>query len=218
MDSYKTQQEHLDKLSNLHKEWMKNMSHDEKRLFDLIHEYEEKYFCDFTFEKGSVVTPYLKCDFMYDNEWVEEYAEPSHQLSSLTLACYRFMVEDVKMRDGSEAAGQANLKDRIITIPHKYIEDKTVVLHEMIHGYEGILNNVKKVYREILIICLYKDLRPKIKDLDSRLEKNSQLHFGDITRIQGGEHDLLFCLKSLDLDLRCNYKLGTVCGYGSDKY
>lgn len=30
----------------------------------------------------------------------------------------------------------------------------------------------------------------------------------------GGVHDLLFLLKSFDLDLRMNYPLGTVFGYG----
>ena len=32
----------------------------------------------------------------------------------------------------------------------------------------------------------------------------------------GGSHDVLFFLKSLDLDLKLGFKLGTVCGYGRD--
>ena len=71
-------------------------------------------------------------------------------------------------------------------------------------------------------INLYLDLKGKLSadnpgypndDLDVLIHKHA--NFSDVLLIaeQGGSHDLLFFLKSLDLDLRFGYDLGTVFGY-----
>jgi hypothetical protein len=88
----------------------------------------------------------------------------------------------------------------------------------MIHAYESLLEKRWHVYHDILMISLYNELKSKIDDLDSRILNHT--HSIPQVRIteQGGSHDLLFFLKSLDLDLRCGFKLGTVCGYGRDEF
>lgn len=61
---------------------------------------------------------------------------------------------------------------------------------------------------------LYHDLRSKIEDLDRRMERQGHIVMQEELAQFGGVHDLLFLLKSFDLDLRMNYPLGTVFGYG----
>jgi hypothetical protein len=41
--------------------------------------------------------------------------------------------------------------------------------------------------------------------------------YGSIVARQGGCHGMVFYMKSLDLDLRMGYELGTVFGYGLGK-
>lgn len=63
------------------------------------------------------------------------------------------------------------------------------------------------------------DFGSKLKDM--RINKHlSQEQLAKRIKIAqaGGNHDILFFLKSLDVDLRCGYTLGTVCGYGRTKF
>ena len=73
-------------------------------------------------------------------------------------------------------------------------------------------------YHDILLFSLYDDLRKRVPDLRDRIIAHTHLISSEKVLLSGGEHDLLFFLKSIDLDLRCGYPLGTVCGYGRDEY
>ena len=81
----------------------------------------------------------------------------------------------------------------------------------MIHAYEGALD---WAFQQILLTCLYKDLSRKIDNLDGRLVENCHASILRQNALIGGCHSVLFYLKSLDLDLRCGFELGTVWGYG----
>lgn len=72
--------------------------------------------------------------------------------------------------------------------------------------------------RDVLLLGLYNDLKGRITDLDSHILAHANIHSGTSITVEGGNHDVLFHLKSLDLDLRRGYPLGTVCGYGRDEY
>lgn len=81
------------------------------------------------------------------------------------------------------------------------------------------LNTKKPTYlHDILFCCLYNELKTKVPDLDKRIVDYTHALRQQRITIEGGSHDLLFFLKSLDLDFRCGYKLGTVCGYGRDEF
>ena len=81
-----------------------------------------------------------------------------------------------------------------------------------------ILGKAPPYYHEVLLLALYKTVKSQITEQGFDLD---QLIFGhsNIAEAQrgvsiGGEHGILFYLKSLDLDLKMGYELGTVCGYG----
>ena len=212
--NYEEKQAREDDLRKLYQDWFFNRSPEEDRLFDLIITYHEEYFEDFAFRPGSVVTPFLEYETELDGKSVTMYDEAPIETSEI-YSHYRFRVEDL---DDDAAEGQIDFTNRFITIPSRNLDNKGVILHEMIHAYEGILNESYWSYKEILLICLYEKLSKKVPNLDNRLVKNSQLYIGWKTALSGGRHGLLFYLKSLDLDLRCGYPLGTVCGYGRDEH
>ena len=94
------------------------------------------------------------------------------------------------------------------------------ILHEMIHMYEFALDEYTEkdhLYHEILLYCLYKDLRlgdpNKVPNLDEIIHQKGNL--ANLKRIReiGGEHDLLFLLKSIDLDLQVGADVGTIFFY-----
>lgn len=84
----------------------------------------------------------------------------------------------------------------------------------MIHMYEFVVNGLPSFYHDTLFWCLYKDLRNKINELDEIIDAHNHLLNEQTIYSQGGSHDTLFLLKSFDLDLKNNYPLGTVFGYG----
>jgi hypothetical protein len=112
-------------------------------------------------------------------------------------------------------------ESRIIKIDPKYADNKIVALHEMIHAYVGLLREGEPYtsfigIAELLIVRLYADLQKRIPDLDKRIIDHQNM-IGEEIFAQHGPHDLLFFLKSLDLDLRLNLPLGSVCSYGLDR-
>lgn len=79
------------------------------------------------------------------------------------------------------------------------------------------LQRFPPLIRELLVVELYNKLLPQVGDLRERIFNHCELYSYEKTFKEGGEHGVLFFLKSLDLDIRCGYPLGTVCGYGRDK-
>ena len=86
------------------------------------------------------------------------------------------------------------------------------MLHEIIHAYEVML---PENYREWLLLELDKKLARKItrKQLQSCIDMT--LH---VVMHHNHYHGLFFLFKSLDLDLRLRWPLGTVFGYGQDEF
>lgn len=101
-----------------------------------------------------------------------------------------------------------------LKVDPRHIDDDDVILHEMIHMHEFVLEIYPTYYHDAILYSLYHDLRSKIEDLDRRMEYQGHIVKQEELTQFGGVHDLLFLLKSFDLDLRMNYPLGTVFGYG----
>jgi len=115
--------------------------------------------------------------------------------------CY-IMIEPI---DGNILA---KYNDHRISVPPDVTDD--TILHEMIHAHIDMLKRSSlSFFSEYLIFALYKKLRRKIKDIDRRIWQ--QVSYCDFIQ-QAEWHGLLFFLKSLDLDLRLEYPLGTVYG------
>ena len=200
-------------IQKLYNEYYFALSPKDLSLAEQIDEYEKKYFEDMTLLPHSVASEFIVYQIQWENG--ECHDESEDYECNLDANYYRFYVE--KLEDG--VAGCNYPLEHKIVIDPNCSENQAVILHEMIHAYETIISqNFLTYIHDILLISLYKSLKEKIPDLDDRmLNHTHQLSQEQISRA-GGPHDLLFFLKSLDLDLRCDYKLGTVCGYGRNEY
>ena len=120
---------------------------------------------------------------------------------------YKFIVTETTEN------GETDIFERTIKINPQFVDDKNIILHEMIHAHEHILSLVNPLLKETLIVELYKHLFPKFKDLDCIIYNHANIsHNSDLAEL-GGYHGLLFMLKSLDLDFRCGNEPFTIFGY-----
>lgn len=172
-------------------------------VFDLhakAMELDSKYFMDMQLK-----TPELSD---YDNFFETDDGDRSLEYYHIT-----YHIEELE-----DAFGIYDYLERSITIAPDYVSKDEVLLHEMIHAYEDMLDKHKPKDKEIIFLELYKFLKEQDIDIDNRIKSHA---FGPASREvaeQGGAHGIFFLLKSLELDIKCGYKLGTVCGYGRDEY
>ena len=74
--------------------------------------------------------------------------------------------------------------------------------------WERLIMRLPSRYKELVTVCLYQKLKDEMADLDEKIMDN--LFFFRISASDCNEHDTLFYLKSLDLDRRMGYELGTI--------
>ena len=136
--------------------------------------------------------------------------------AEMDINAFTFAVGD----PGEGFSGECNTANMTITIAPESAEDDNVLLHEMIHAFEHLIDRLRSYSQlhDVVLLCLYNDLKPKIPDLDGRIIHHAHLETGVGITEDGGRHDVLFLLKSFDLDLRLGRPLGTVCGYERDSF
>lgn len=189
-------------------------------------ELQEKHFQDMRLEKGSIVEKYIWLSY---TDGHSEYSLPEEWQQQLDANNYTYTIGQLR----ENISGETNNLTRTVTIAPQYENDNTVLLHELIHVFEALYNCKESFYnpygekvdasvypfiRDALLLALYNDLKVKIPDLDNRILAHANIYSGINIANEGGNHDILFLLKSLDLDLRLGYKLGTVCGYGREEF
>lgn len=124
--------------------------------------------------------------------------------------CYEWFIFKVEPID--DINGCFSPLEQTIIISPESIEYDNVILHEMIHAYEFLLDELP-VEHDVIYWTLYQDLKSKIHNIDDIITKCVPLLIDEHKELEG-YHDVLFLLKSLDLDIRMLYPLGTVFSYG----
>lgn len=190
-----------EELNKLYNEWWSNRTPEEYALQGLCFDYEEEYFEDMLLKDGSLL-----------NDIIETTSEIT---DGIFLGMDKLRLYIVNSDD---FYGCFYRNEGKIEISKDYENDKSVILHELIHYYENMLEEeLPSLIRELLVLELYNKLIPQIPDLRKRIFKHCELYSYTETFKGSGQHGVLFFLKSLDLDVRCGFPLGTVCGYGRDK-
>lgn len=116
--------------------------------------------------------------------------------------------------DLDDCLGCYNSAEQTLSVSPVAVGENSVLLHEMIHLHESVINELPLHYHDMLLWSLYQDLREKIKGLDDAINQHAHILNEHTIYSQGGLHDILFLLKSFDLDIRYQCPLGTVFGYG----
>ena len=194
-----------------------DMSDEEVEVFQQVAYYQD-LFDDMHFDEDSIVGKYTKVNYLNpDGTQVAGTIPIPHSLKYFDPQSYIYRV--VSIQEMPNAWGCYNSGDCSLSLREDVLDDPAILLHEMIHMHEhNIEKEPRHYYRDILLLALYRNLKPKIKkkgfNLDDLIFKHANIPEAERIIQIGGEHDILFYLKSLDLDLKMGYELGTICGYG----
>ena len=188
------------KIYNNSKDWFvyyASMTPEENKLFETVSMYGEDFFGDMRF-----------------SDYVENELESFALLEMLEYSDYTWYRYKVCKLD--DCLGYYSHDDQEIAIDENLKGDDyaATVLHEMIHLHESAIDEYPLYYHDIVCFDLYYSLKDRIDNLDDIIQRMLSLYESYQIFNRGGQHDMLFFLKSLDLDLRMGYELGTVFGYG----
>ena len=197
--------ENTDILNQKYYEWIKNQTEKEKALKKFVGSLEY-LFEDMCFRQGSITG-----DYMLHNGRHLSFVPP------LKFDKQYFCLAVDNIEGHGEKPAYTDVISRKIVVDKRHINDKSTILHEMIHAHEFILERRKPLLKEIVLLELYKDLKPKLSqknlDIDTWIFNHANVPHNEDLADEGGEHDLLFFLKSIDLDLKCGFEFFTVFGY-----
>lgn len=178
-----------------------------EKVYDFAH-----LFSDLIFEEGTETYSHAISRSQCYGKWTDDTQYIPQELLYFSYNWFTYHVQNL----GPRALGLFDWQKKSLSVcPAALNNNDHVILHEMIHMHEHVIDSHPLYIHDIVVWCLYQKLKKKITDLDQRIDECS--HFqtqSDIANL-GGMHDILFLLKSFDLDLRMGYKLGTVFGYES---
>lgn len=125
---------------------------------------------------------------------------------------YSFFNYSVEHLDG--CLGYYNHAEQLLCVDTDSLNNKSTILHEMIHLHENVINELPMHYHDMLLWSLYSSIKRSIPDIEEIITNHAHILNEHQLYMDGGEHDILFLLKSFDLDIRMSYPLGTVFAYG----
>ncbi len=175
----------------------------EKELCNKVFSFED-HFNDMLFRPGT--KPY-EMTLIQANNMTMGDSLPD-ELESFDYGRFYYQIESSEQYDGF-----FNQDKGLLSITPEALKQDSVVLHEMIHLHESIINSLPLYYHDTLFWALYLSLRDKIDGIDRIITSHSHITNEANIYSVGGLHDILFLLKSFDLDIRQGYRLGTVFGY-----
>ncbi|EFI36135.1 hypothetical protein Dthio_PD3588 [Desulfonatronospira thiodismutans ASO3-1] len=179
------------------RKWLAMQNKDEIALWYKATDFEEKYFGDMNLDDFE--EELSGKETWIGGKWVKVKRDFYTEFG-ITLGRWRFII--VKKPKGY--AGKCFPKSCTIKIAEEYKDNDIVLLHEMIHAFECMLFKHEFFFQYVLI-KLYKKLSEQVPNLDELLMFDQ--HVDSIV------HSPLFCLKSIDLDLRLNQEIGTTYAY-----
>lgn len=210
---------------NFQKWYYEIASEDERALWNRAAEMGHDYLDDMVFADGTCTESFKKVlakstkgsvyddDYM-DGEWTDDYAPLPD-----SIEYFGFNFVRTKVVDNSNKSGYFNVVDDIpeIVINKNYIDDDPTIAHELIHLYEYVLDEYKPIFRDAVFWGIYQNLKKRVTGLDDAISYFLDLLNTEEINKEGGNHDLLFFVKSIDIDVNMKLPLGTVFGYEQDE-
>lgn len=190
-------------------EWAQTASQEDFDLQNKVYTFGH-FFEDMLFSNGTETNELIQCKMKMDDDWIDAELDLPDQIQYFSYGYFTYHVKDLD--DG--ILGQFDPFSFSLSVSPKHLSDDGAVLHEMIHLHEFVIDSLPLFFHDAILWCLYRKLSKLIPDLDERIEAHGHILNSSAIAQQGGTHDILFLLKSFDLDLRMGYKLGTVFGYG----
>lgn len=172
-----------------------------------------EFFGDMLFQPGTITFPLIQYRESDENDFssIEFQPDGTHILPD-ELEYFAYDYVNYEVNDTLE--GRYDPESNTLSVSSENLKKEYPILHEMIHLHEEAVNKLPLYFHDMILWALYQDLRDKIEGLDDALNKHSRLQTVQGLYDAGGLHDTLFILKSLDLDIRNGFPLGTVFAYG----
>lgn len=191
-------------------EWYQTATQDEKNLLERVEEFAI-HFDDMIFFNGTSTHDFIACKskLMGSDEWTDDEITLPEELEYFSYSYFTYHIANF-----DDFNGCFNREDLSLSVDMASANTDRVILHEMIHLHEFVINDLPMFFHDAVLFCLYKNLKSKVIDLDERIETHGHILNSEQIAAVGGVHDILFLLKSFDLDLKMGYQLGTVFGYG----
>lgn len=189
--------------------WRDSASEEEIKLHDMLYDFGD-YFLDMLFEPESAVGSWIKCQVsLGKGNWQDDVVSRPDELEYFSYSFFTTKVETLK----GGYCGYYNKEQQLLCISAESLGNKSIILHEMLHLHETLLEGLPLFYHDTLLWVLYINLRDKINNLDDLVSGYAHILNEQSIYNKGGLHDILFLLKSFDLDIQMGYQLGTVFGY-----
>lgn len=195
-------------------EWRcKEATDEEIALFEKVADFQE-LFDDMLFQENTSTYKLIQCESQPQgsSEWISDVVSLPESLEYFSYTFFHFKIEKMPGYDGCY-----NHKEQLLSVAPSAANDDGTILHEMIHLHESVINDLPMYYHDMIYWCLYDDLKNKIPKLDEIIADHAHLLTESSIYAKGGLHDILFLLKSFDLDIKKGYSLGTIFGYGRAK-
>ena len=178
---------------------------DEKVLYSRVADDFGILFEDMIFRPGTYSSELTKC-------YSELYQDEIYDSLPDELANFDYFNFHYKAEQPDDCDGYFDREKMLLCAPPDAAD--STILHEMIHLHEFVINQLPMYWHDALYWALYKNLRDRIPELDNIITDHAYLLNESVLYKQGGLHDILFLLKSFDLDIKMGYPLGTVLAYG----
>ena len=179
----------------------------------------EGYFDDLSFEKGTYTHYMVKAQTEDHKEsnagWEDVTLDPPDELQYFSPTMFTYKIS---VFEDENTSILLDPKLQMIQVDPSHVDDDISILHIMIHMYEFSLRELPLFFHDAILWALYNNLRKKIIGLEDLLTEHSHLINGPKYNSYAGSHDMLFLLKSLDIDIRLGKPLGTVYGYDTAKF
>lgn len=186
-------------------------TNDDRALVDRVYAFEQ-YFKDMMFSPGTPAGELIKVNTKSpdDDDWLEADLDIPEHLANAPYEFFKFIVSQPE----DDCDGYFDGQNQVLCVSPDHLKDDSTVLHEMIHLHEFVVNEHLMFYHDTLLWSLYSDLKHTIPELDTIINEHAHILNEDSLYASGGVHDILFLLKSFDLDIKMGYPLGSVFAYG----
>ena len=151
-------------------EWYHTKASDEeKRVLNRVYDFAD-CFEDMLFEEGTSTYNLIKCESFdnKENQWVTDEVSLPPQLKYFSYSFFHYKVENLAENTG----GYYSPSKQTLCISRKYLDNERtldrIILHEMIHLHEDVLNELPFYYHDMMYWALYRDLEKRIQELERK--------------------------------------------------
>ena len=129
-----------------------------------------EFFDDMLFNVGSSTQDFVMCKMKMSGEsdWIDSPVWLPDDLEYFDYCCFLYSVREF---DDPDTTGRFNCAEQELSISPFHLNNDAVILHEMIHLHEYVINELPLFYHDAIFVSLYNNLLNKIPDLPQRIPR-----------------------------------------------